>query len=179
MPADLLLLTVLGLLAVVVCHELTHVLIAKAHGHQTVCIAVNPIGVAVVFEDTPSPRYWGLQVLLPLAVTAVISYLWLYALASAMAVVRPGFGAAEVIESLPLVVSMMAVLTSGGDILGFIMESRRPVWGEDRIVRDLRILRRLPSLVYFTAYGRDRWSDSWESLARPDAAVVPLVAISD
>src|SRR5256885_1342685 len=61
MHLDLLAWTVLGLVGVVVSHELTHVLIAHAHGHRTVCVAVNPIGVAVVFEDTPCPRYLAWQ----------------------------------------------------------------------------------------------------------------------
>ena len=170
MPIELVAWTVFGLLAVVVSHELTHVLIARAHGHETVCVAVNPVGVAVVFEDNPTPRYWALQVMLPMIVTAVLSYVWLFALVSYPSAMQASFASRGVLESLPAVVGIMAVLTSGGDIFGFVMESRRPVWGEARILRDLKVLRKIPSLVHFTAYGRARWEPTWDALALPLAA---------
>ena len=72
-----------GFSLIVICHELTHILIARAHGHRLVCVAVNPVGAAVVFEDQPTTRYWCLQVLLPLLVTAAGSYLWLLGLVRA------------------------------------------------------------------------------------------------
>ena len=55
-------------------------LIATYHDHPTVCIAINPIGVAVVFEDAPHVRYWLLQVILPATVSWVVTYVWLYGL---------------------------------------------------------------------------------------------------
>jgi hypothetical protein len=179
MPLELFAWTVLGLLAVIVCHEMTHVFIARAHGHDMVCFAVNPVGVAVVFEDTPSRRYWTLQVLLPMLVTAALSYVWLFTLISYPSPLQSSFAARGVLESLPAVVVLMAVLTSGGDILGFFMESRKPVHGDQRVLRDLRILRKMPSLVRFTAYGRARWEPAWLELARPqvgEPAVAVLVA---
>jgi hypothetical protein len=71
---------------------------------------------------------------------------------------------------------IMAVLTSGGDIAGLCMESRRPIWGDDRVLRDLRLLRKIPSLVRFTSYGRVRWEQTWLELSAPAPAdsVVPL-----
>ena len=176
MPFELVVWMVFGLLAVVVCHELTHVLIARLHGHETVCVAVNPVGVAVVFEDNPTPRYWALQVVLPMIVTAVLSYIWLYALVSYPSPMQPTFAARGVLESLPAIVAIMAVLTSGGDIFGFVMESRRPVWGEERVVRDLRILRKIPSVVRFTTYGRGRWQPTWQELAPAGVAMVEAPA---
>ena len=77
MPPELVAWLVLGFLALVVLHELTHVLIARFHGHPTVCVAINPIGVAVVFEDSPRARYWLLQVILP----AIVSWVGLLRLA--------------------------------------------------------------------------------------------------
>ena len=61
---------VCGFLALVALHEATHVAVAACHGHPMVCIAINPIGVAVVFEDTPRAQYWLLQVILPAAVSS-------------------------------------------------------------------------------------------------------------
>ncbi len=58
MPTELFAWMILGLLAVVALHEMTHVFIARAHGHPTVCVAVNAVGVAVVFDDTSSRGYW-------------------------------------------------------------------------------------------------------------------------
>lgn len=174
MPTELFAWMVLGLLAVVALHEMTHVLIARAHGHPTVCVAVNPIGVAVVFEDTPSRSYWTWQVVLPMIVTAVVSYVWLFVLVSYPSPMQANLAARGVLDSLPGIVLIMAVLTSGGDIFGLLMETRRPVWGEDRILRDLRILRKVPSLVRFTEYGRVRWGASWDDTARsaaPEAVV--------
>ena len=179
MPTELVVWMVAGLLAVVVCHEMTHVLIARLHGHRTVCVAVNPVGVAVVFEDTPSRRYWTLQVLLPMVVTAILSYAWLYTLISYPSQMQPVFASRGVLDTLPVIVTIMAVLTSGGDIAGLFMESRRPIWGDDRVLRDLRLLRKIPSLVRFTAYGRVRWEQTWLELSAPPAAdgVVPLAAV--
>ena len=67
MPAELIVWLVLGFVALVALHEMTHVLIARFHGHPTVCVAINPVGVAVVFEDSPRARYWLAQVILPAA----------------------------------------------------------------------------------------------------------------
>ena len=173
MPLELIAWMVLGLLAVVACHELTHVLIARAHGHPTVCVAVNPVGVAVVFEDSPSRGYWAWQVVLPMIVTAVLSYVWLLVLLVYPSELQPTFAARGVLDSLPLVVLLMAVLTSGGDIVGLVLEARRPLWGDERILRDLRILRRVPSLVRFTDYGRLRWEATWRQIDQP----VPAVAL--
>ena len=65
------------------------------------------------------------------------------------------------------------MLTSGGDILGLFFERRRPLEGDDRIRRDLKILRLMPTLVRFTAYGRQRWEADWLALARTPRAVQP------
>src|SRR5919202_1731177 len=100
MPTELVVWMVAGLLAVVVCHEMTHVLIARLHGHRTVCIAVNPVGVAVVFEDTPSRRYWIWQVILPMLVTAVLSYAWFFILLTYPSQLQPMFAARGVVETL-------------------------------------------------------------------------------
>ena len=168
MPAELVAWMVLGLLAVVALHELTHVLIARAHGHRTVCVAVNPVGVAVVFEDTPSHAYWIWQVALPMTVTAIVGYLWLLVMVTYRSQVQPSMAARGVADSLPLIAVIMAILTSGGDILGLVLEVRRPVWGEERILRDLRILRKLPAMVRFTEYGRARWQPTWAQMASAD-----------
>src|SRR2546430_875636 len=141
MPAGLLAWMILGLLAIVALHEMTHVFIARAHGHRTVCVALNPVGVAVVFEDTPSRSYWIWQVALPMAVTALVSYVWLLVMVTYPSQLQPSMLARGVADSLPFLAVILAVLTSGGDILGLILELRRPLWGEDRILRDLRVLR--------------------------------------
>jgi hypothetical protein len=64
---------------------------------------------------------------------------------------------------------LLALLTSGGDILGLYFERRRPLESDDRIRRDLKILRLMPTLVRFTAYGRQRWEADWLALASPAA----------
>lgn len=178
MSPELLACSILGLIAVVVGHELTHVLIARAHGHETVCVAINPVGVAVVFEDTPSRRYWTWQVVLPMVVTAAMSYVWLVLLVGLSSSLQPAFTNRVSSELLPLIAVFLAVLTSGGDILGVVVELRRPVWGDERIIRDLRILRRVRSVVRFTEYGRRRWEPSWKQIAtlparRPAAPALP------
>jgi hypothetical protein len=71
---------VLVFLALVVLHELTHVLIAACRSHRTVCIAINPVGVAVLFEDAPRTRYWLLRVILPALVSWAACYAPLYGL---------------------------------------------------------------------------------------------------
>jgi hypothetical protein len=167
-PLGLLCWTFLGLFAIVVLHELTHIAIARAFGHPLVCVAVNPVGVGVVFEDAPSPLYWAWQVGLPMLVTALASYVWLFGLFAIQPL--PGTLAAQVgiVEQLPAVALVTALLTSGGDVLGLFFELRRPLHGEQRIRRDLRFLRRMPSVVHFTKYGRERWGSCWlEAHAEP------------
>ncbi len=99
-----------------------------------------------------------------MVVTAAVSYVWLLVMVTYPSQLQPSTAARGVDDSLPLVSLIMAVLTSGGDILGLILEVRRPVWGEERILRDLRILRKLPSVVRFTEYGRLRWQPAWHEL---------------
>ncbi|MBI4494063.1 MAG: hypothetical protein HY690_14845 [Chloroflexi bacterium] len=158
----------LGLVAIIAAHELTHVAIARAYGHRLVCVAFNVIGVAVVFEDTPQPRYWLLQVALPALTTWCLSTAWLFGLF--------GFFGLSLALPLPpqpgsllLVVTVLSVLTSGGDLAAFVIERRHPLWGDDRVLRDLRLLRKLPTLVLFTHHGR-RWKPTWQQLGAPKPA---------
>ncbi len=164
MPFPTLLWLVVGLVVIVVAHELTHVAIARAYGHRLVCVAFNPIGVAVVFEDTPEPRYWSLQVVLPALTTWCMSIVWLFGLFGFFGSSFALPGALQPMD-LVLTVSVLSVLTSGGDIASWVMERRRPLWGDDRVLRDLRLLRKIPTLVLFTLHGR-RWAPVWQQLGR-------------
>jgi hypothetical protein len=161
MPPELVAWLVLGFLALVALHELTHVLIARFHGHPTICVAINPIGVAVVFEDSPRARYWLAQVILPAIVSWLICYVWLYGLFTYPAPFQVRINQAEVLHQLPWVVTLLTLLTSGGDILSGFFEVRKPVHGHDRIHRDFAVLRKMPALVLFTAHGRKHWRDIW------------------
>jgi hypothetical protein len=144
-------------------------LIAKLHGHPTVCVAINPIGVAVVFEDSPRARYWLLQVILPAIVSWAVCYVWLYGLFTFPAPFQARINQAEVLAQLPWVVTLLTVLTSGGDILSGFVEVTRPVHGHARIHRDFAVLRKMPALVLFTKHGRTHWRETW--LAGKVAAV--------
>ena len=48
----------------------------------------------------------------------------------------------------------LAALTSSGDVAVMVAEFRRPVRGKDRIVRDVRLLKRMGSLIWFTGFGK-------------------------
>ena len=161
MPPELLAWLLVGFVALVALHEYTHVLIARWHGHQTVCVAINPVGVAVVFEDTPRARYWLTQVILPAIVTWVICYGWLYVLLTYPSALQARVAMEDALGYLPAFVTLLTVLTSGGDLFSAITEVRNPVWGDDRIVRGFDILRKIPSWVLFTAHGRQRWQAVW------------------
>ena len=161
MPPELVAWLVLGFLALVVLHEMTHVLIAKCHGHPTVCVAINPIGVAVVFEDSPRARYWLLQVILPAIVSWVVCYVWLYGLFTYPASYTAKINISEVVAQLPWIVTLLTVLTSGGDILSGYIEVAKPVHGHARIHRDFNVLKKMPALVMFTAHGRRHWRETW------------------
>lgn len=164
MPPVLIGWLVLGFLALVVLHELTHVLIARCHGHPTVCVAINPIGVAVVFEDSPRARYWLLQVILPAVVSWVVCYVWLYGLFTYPAPFQARIDVDAILGNLPLVVTLLTLLTSGGDILSGYVEVRNPIWGKERIHRDFEVLKKLPALVLFTAHGRQHWHETWRTI---------------
>jgi hypothetical protein len=176
MPPELVAWLVLGFLALVALHELTHVLIAKAHGHPTVCVAINLVGVAVVFEDSPRARYWVLQVILPAIVSWAICYVWLYGLFTYPAPFQARINQAEVLAQLPWVVSLLTLLTSGGDILSGWVEVRNPVHGHDRIHRDFKVLRKMRALVLFTNHGKTHWRETWLAGKVAAAAESPAIA---
>ena len=152
---------VLGFLALVALHELTHVLIAACHGHPTVCIAINPVGVAVVFEDAPRARYWLLQVILPALVSWAVCYAWLYGLFTYPASYNAGADLEMIVGQLPWIVTLITVLTSGGDILSGYVDVANPVHGPARVHRGFAVLRKTPALVFFTAHGRKHWHAVW------------------
>jgi hypothetical protein len=164
MSSALILWLVFGFVALVVLHELTHVIIARLHGHPTVCVAINPIGVAVVFEDSPRARYWLLQVILPAVVSWVICYAWLYVLFAGFAPMQVRVDLDTLLANLPIIVTLLTILTSGGDIISGYVEVRKPVYGKDRIHRDFAVLQRMPALVLFTNHGKLHWQDVWLSL---------------
>ena len=164
MPPELIAWLVIGFVALAGLHELTHVLIARWHGHPTVCVAINVVGVAVVFEDTPRVRYWISQVILPAIVTWVICYIWLFG-----AIVYPSALQAQItvedpLRFLPALVTLLTVLTSAGDLVSAILEIRKPVWGDDRVLRDFRVLKKIPNLIMFTSHGRRRWQATWAGI---------------
>lgn len=176
MPPELVAWLVVGFVALVALHELTHIAIARCHGHPTVCVAINPIGVAVVFEDTPRTRYWLSQVVLPAIVTWAVCYVWLYVLFTYPSQLQARLPVEQALRVLPAFVTLLTVLTSGGDLFSALVEIRKPVWGDDRIHRDFEVLRKLPNLILFTAHGRQRWQTVWtEQKAKP---VVPAPALN-
>src|SRR6185295_16602525 len=77
MLSDVLAWLVVGLLVVVALHEATHVAIARLHRQPIICVAVNPIGIAILFEDAPRVGYRLAQVVVPALVTWAAGYLWL------------------------------------------------------------------------------------------------------
>ena len=160
---------VLGFLALVVLHEATHVAVAACHGHPMVCLAINPIGVAVVFEDAPRARYWLLQVILPALVSWAVCYVWLYGLFTYPASYSAGIDIDAIVGQLPWIVTLVTVLTSGGDVLSGYVDLSAPVHGHARIHRGFAVLRKTPALVLFTAHGRTHWRETW--LARELAPV--------
>lgn len=143
----------LGIYTIVlmVLHELAHVAVARAHGYPVVCLALSPFAVGIVFLDQPHRRYWLYQVAVPMAVTAVVTYLGLFALAPASLATRVVLPQ----DALwPWGISwLLALLTSSGDILSMATEMRMPVTGQDRVVRDVRFLRKSRSLIRFTPFG--------------------------
>ena len=161
MSSALIVWLVFGFVALVALHELTHVIIARLHGHPTVCVAINPIGVAVVFEDSPRARYWLLQVILPAVVSWAICYVWLYGLFTYPAPFQARINQADVLAQLPWIVTLLTVLTSGGDIISGYVEVSKPVHGHARIHRDFAVLKKMPALVLFTAHGRKHWRETW------------------
>jgi hypothetical protein len=159
------LLLFVGVVVIATAHELVHVVIARRHGYPVICVAINPIGVMLIFEDAPVPRYWLLQFTLPLLVTWALGYLWLLLLMALLGVPEQLALLAGRPDVTALATGVVALATSGGDLVAFVMELRKPLWGDERVLRDFRILRKLPALVHFLAAGR-RWQPTWESLAR-------------
>ena len=143
---------VLLILGIVVLHELAHVVVARVHGYRTVCMGISPLAVGIVFLDQPHTRYWSFQVVVPLLVTATATYAGLIALpitAAATQAALPGGWTWQFAFAIGL-----AVLSSSGDMASMLFETRRPLWGRDRVVRDVRLLKKIGGMVRFTAFGR-------------------------
>jgi hypothetical protein len=93
-----------------------------------------------------------LQVAVPMVVTAFVTFGGLALLPVTTAVMQSTLPAGW---HWPLVLSVgLAMLTSSGDMASMLLESRRPLWGRDRILRDIRLLKRLGGIIRFTAFGR-------------------------
>jgi hypothetical protein len=143
---------VLLVLAIVVFHEVAHILVARAYGYRTVCLAISPLAVGIVFLDQPIRRYWALQVAVPMVVTALVTYVGLLLLPITTAVLQSALPSGW---QWPLVFAVsLAMLTSSGDMASMLLESRRPLWGKDRILRDIRLLKRVGGFIRFTDFGR-------------------------
>jgi hypothetical protein len=67
----------------------------------------------------------------------------------------------DLLAYLPSIVTLLTVLTSGGDLLSAFIDVRKPIWGDARIQRDFEVLGKIPSWVLFTAHGRQRWQAAW------------------
>jgi hypothetical protein len=76
---------------------------------------------------------------------------------------------------LPAFVTLLTILTSGGDLFSAIVEMRKPIWGDDRIHRDFEVLRKVPNLVLFTAHGRERWQTVWTESKAKRAVAAPAL----
>jgi hypothetical protein len=147
--------------ALVALHEAAHFAIARLHGHRVVCVAVNPIGIAVLFEDAPRVGYRLAQAVVPALVTWAAAYAWLAGTFAALASYTPLVPLDEVLARLPWTASLFTLLTSGADLAGACLDLARPVRGPARVERGLASLRAVPSLVLFTPYGRRRWQGAW------------------
>jgi hypothetical protein len=140
------------ILVLLVVHEGAHVGVARAYGYPTVCLGFSPLAIGVVFLDRPTGRYWLLQVTVPLMLTAGVLYLGLFAFPLAPTLARvplPGglFG------QMGLCL-LLSAFTSSGDAASMATELHRPIVGRDRIVRDVRLLKKIGSLIRFTPFGR-------------------------
>jgi hypothetical protein len=143
---------VLLVVAIVIFHELAHIVVARAYGYRTVCLGISPLAVGIVFLDQPIRRYWALQVAVPMVVTAMVTYAGLVLLPITTAVIHSALPSGW---QWPLVFAVtLAMLTSSGDMASMLLESRRPLWGKDRILRDIRLLRRIGGVIRFTDFGR-------------------------
>lgn len=173
MPVEVVVWLAVGFVALIGLHELTHVLVARWHGHPTVCVAFSPLSVAVVFEDSPRPRYWLAQVILPAAVSWAVSYAWLASGLAMFSALQARPMVDDPMAFLPILVTLLTLLTSGGDLATAVVEVRKPLWGEARVHRDFQVLRKIPGVVLFTSFGRERWQAAWETLKAGHAPTLP------
>jgi len=140
------------LLAILILHELAHVAVARLHGYPVICLAVSPLAIGVVFLDQPGKRYWILQVLVPMVVTTAVVFMGLRVVPVVAPAARLVFG--EGILWQLAFCFLFSALTSSGDVACMGMELRRPAWGKNRVVRDVKLLKRMGSLIWFTDFGR-------------------------
>ena len=106
MPPELIVWLVLGFLALVALHELTHVLIAaprspdRLRRHQPGRRRGGLRGLA-------RARYWLLQVILPAIVSWLVCYVWLYGVFTYPAPFQARINQAELLGQLPWIVTLL------------------------------------------------------------------------
>lgn len=108
--------------------------------------AIGPLGVTLLTLHEPSLFYIWLNVLIPALVSAIAVYVGLFTtLSPLMLPHRP------LIEAACIVIGIL--LTSTGDFLTAVWDTRFPLWGEVRILRTIHILRATWAKIHLTPFG--------------------------
>lgn len=124
----------------------THILLTLLRHERLLGWAIGPLGITLLTLREPSLFSIWLNVLIPALVSGVVVYIGLFTALSPFMLPH-----GPVIEVVCVVVGM--VLTSAGDILAALWDTRYPLWGEVRILRTIHLLRATWARIHLTPFG--------------------------
>ena len=123
-----------------------HLLLMLLRHERLLGWAIGPLGITLLTLHEPSLLVIWLNVLIPALVSGIAVYIGLFTTISPLMLPhRP------LIEVGCIIVGIL--LTSTGDILSAVWDTRFPLWGEVRILRTIHLLRATWARIHFTPFG--------------------------
>lgn len=130
----------------IVLSRCTHVLVMVIKHEPLIGWGIGPLGVTVMAVHEPATWYIWFTVACPALVSSTILYVGLFTELSPIALPYP-----PVTQVVILVCGV--ILASSGDIINALRDLRYPLWGEARILRNMRWLRATSARIHFTPFG--------------------------
>lgn len=130
----------------IILSRCAHILLFLLRHQRLLGWAIGPLGITLLTLHEPSLFIIWLNVLIPAIVSGITVYVGLFTTISPfMLPHRPLIEAACVIVGI--------LLTSTGDILAAVWDTRFPLWGEVRILRTIHLLRATWARIHLTPFG--------------------------
>ena len=131
-----------------------HLLLTLLRHQRLIGWAIGPLGLTLLTLHEPSLFSIWLNVLIPALVSGIVVYIGLFTTLSPLTL--PHW---PVLEVLCVLAGML--ITSMGDIIAALWNTRYPLWGEVRILRTLYLLRSTWTKIHLTPFGMSYLSNQF------------------